>query len=552
MRIQFLVKLTYLPKSSDSNERHLKCVFWNKTSSKWSTNGCQSSPLESYFIHATGFYRKVCYCSHLTNFALFFDPDNSMNSTPYSNILSILTYIGVSISLICYLTMIMSRLGGCCFRHGTAQKNLSPSKTLRSLYLINSVCLFVSNISFVLILVLKPNLNLLACKLNASALQFFLIFSFSFSLGIAYQHFSKLVKVFNDSEHLFIFKLVLFSLSYAAFFTVYEFILELDGDYTFAEICWLRAPHLYYFFIAPINALLLVSLTLYVIVVIKVLSIYKKDDSSTRTPGSETPYNHRRVIVLLFFSFISLNLTWLIGMFIVAASYMDEHLAFVLEFLFCLFNSFHGLSLLVGQYLAHKYSRSGTYSNSSFTKTIVTNTNRGNSQKLLSKTPTNSSSGEYMRSMSVSSSKLECKQKSESPAQKSQASILFSGVVFAFSALSKLCSKKRKRNATQQPNFNRMMNNSLKRAPFLEFTLVNYEMDSDSNQNFQTIHTNLPNFEINLCNSNTNGIDNSKRMGKDMFAGYYDSPFQESNALNNPKKSSLTSDIGQDAYSSSV
>jgi hypothetical protein len=70
-------------------------------------------------------------------------------------------------------------------------------------------------------------------------------------------------------------------------------------------------------------------------------------------------------------------------------------------------------------------------------------------------------------------------------------------------------------------------------------------MDSDSNNpNFQTFQTNLPNFEINLINSNNNAK-------KEILSSYFDTNRQDKVLLNN-EDVSLTCDIGQDAFTSSV
>jgi len=342
---------------------------------------------------------------------------------------------------------------------------------------------------------------------------------------------------------MFIFKISLFAFAYAGLFTACEIVFGYNVDYTFTDVCWLRKPFIYYFFIGPLSLLLIVSLVFYLFVVYKVLSIYGKNQLSEIDDANS--YNNTRVIVLLFFSFISLNLTWLIGIFITLASLTDQSLKFYLEVLFTLFNSFHGLSLLVGQYLAHKYSKPGSYSNNSFTKTVLAQSSQNTKTSGVT-----SSSSDYVSSMGEDTkSKKRSSQKSNSTNNKRLRPAFFSRLIYYFSALNKCCINKRKKNATNnkfRPKKSNVKGSSFKRSPFLEFTLVNYEMDSDSNNpNFQTFQTNLPNFEINLINSNNN---NAK---KEVLSSYFDTHRQDKVLLNN-EDVSLTCDIGQDAFTSSV
>ena len=196
-------------------------------------------------------------------------------------------------------------------------------------------------------------------------------------------------------------------------------------------------------------------------------------------------------------------MSWIIGIFITLASYIDQNLKFYLEILFCLFNSFHGLSLLISQFLAQKYSKPGAYSSNSFTKTFLTQ----NLKKTNTSGTNNTSSSDYDSFLKEDS---KTKKQSVQKANSKNKTFFLSGILLYLSALNKCCIKKRKRNAASNflPKKSNVSRGSVKsqRPHFLEFTLANYEMDSDSNNpNFQTFQTNLPNFEINLINSNSNG-----------------------------------------------
>ena len=577
VRIQFLVDLNNLPakeKFTENPENNLKCVFWDEVDYKWSTRGCESSETESDFVKGSSFFRKVCYCDHLTNFALLFDPVSTFTSKNKANkfynlmdkTLTVLTYVGLSVSSICYLIMIAYRLK--CFKKENIYKYMSSSKetsstnsargvqkqqtrvykntvtlklnsnpkssnyrdkTLRRLYLFNSICLLVSNICFLLVLLVKPSASYTFCRINASILHYFLIASFCFSLGTAWQHFNKLVKIFSDYEYgiihcfkntKFILKWVVFSLAFPLVFATVGYYMN-SKSLKESTNCWLRAPQIYYLFIAPLGFLITLSLIFYIFVVYKVVKIYSygnngcfgtnkpNDNQDLNNLNNSTSYNHKRVVVLLTFSFISLGLTWFIGVFIVIASHIDYNLKLALDFLFCLFNSFHGLSLLVGQYFALKYSKSGSYVTNKFTKTLLNQTSSNatdngqkyprlvnlNSREFIASTTTSPKnrpdseprySYENNNATDVDMNKID---------KKSRFYIMFFGILYGLSRLTK-CDDKQKRN--KQKNLKNIKNT--KRNAFqLEFTIVNHEDSDSNNPNLHTIQTHLP-FEAHRYN----------------------------------------------------
>ena len=108
VRIQFTIVVS----KAANFEKNLKCVYWDDYRLNWSTSGCFKSKIESAFIINKKFFRQVCYCNHLTNFALLFDPNpysalknDEIDDLIFNYILSIISYIGITVSLICYFIM---------------------------------------------------------------------------------------------------------------------------------------------------------------------------------------------------------------------------------------------------------------------------------------------------------------------------------------------------------------------------------------------------------------------------------------------------------------
>ena len=392
-----LVRLQFTIKSKpESFQQNLKCVYWDDKKLDWSTAGCFKSRIESVFLANNKYYRQVCYCNHLTNFALLFDPNpysllinEEIDDFIFNYVLSVISYIGIIVSLVCYFIMIITRLFSIRLVNETNAKfyknlkifsfvdstdsnssssqqvNSRPNKNsdyiLRHLYLANILFLFLANITFILLTLIKRKENLATCIAIGLSLQYLLLASFCFSLGIAYQHFIKLVLVFSSSysKKKFVFKWFLSSiiapipLVFLAYY--YDLKHERNSD---VEYCWLLKPYLYYFFIIPIILLLLISFTFYIICVSKICNLYCKCKlMQNNIIDISSSYNHKYVMSLLLFSMLSLSLTWLFGIFIVISSNLNNKVFnYLAEFFFCLFNSFHGISLLFAQYMAQKYS----------------------------------------------------------------------------------------------------------------------------------------------------------------------------------------------------
>ena len=77
------------------------CVFWNFTTSSWSDTGLsEGEVVESQ----SGVSEVECFGRHLTSFATLMDVSGTL---PANVVLSVLTYIGCGISIVCLvLTMI--------------------------------------------------------------------------------------------------------------------------------------------------------------------------------------------------------------------------------------------------------------------------------------------------------------------------------------------------------------------------------------------------------------------------------------------------------------
>lgn len=342
-----LAGLVRIEFTTGSTEKQLVCKLLDQNGD-WSTKGCHTSHIESGFIPDTDRYRKVCYCNRLSSYSLVFGADNRYT---LEILLDILTYIGVSVSCVCYLILILNRLFSCW------KKPPPFDKTLIYLYLCLSISLLASNLLFLALFKLKH------CLISASIFHFFLLSAFCFSFAASWLHYKKLVMVFQNDE-IVLLKWTMFSILFSLVISIF-YSHQMSHD---LSKCWLQKPIIHYYFVIPVLAISVLSLIFYSFVAIRVLSIYnylnRNKPDSDQSPSNS--YNHRHVIVLLAFSFVSLGLAWLIRLIIaLIMDDIDVNLKLILEFLFVLANSSHAISLLIGNFLAKKYSIPGSNSDSS-------------------------------------------------------------------------------------------------------------------------------------------------------------------------------------------
>ena len=361
VRIQFIIDLNQF--NTETSDSQFKCVYWSFSDHEWLSNGCYVSDKESGHITGTTAFRKVCYCDHLTNFAILFEsfPSKDLNifQLAFKKVISILTSIGVVVSSISYIIIISFRLF--CLTNPSSYKD----NHLRFLYIANASCLLCGNLFFLIVSSLKPTefSDIILCQLSASFLHFFLLSAFSFSLITSFEHYRRLTQVFRSvkksgSFELKVFLSVICPLGFASFGFLYE--QSYTEEYMKSKAnCWLSSPQLYYLFVVPMTALLTTSLNLFIFVFFKVSKVYKNTETArNRDNLNGCSYNQKRILLMLIFSFTSLGLTWLFGTFITIFSYIDEMLKIFFEILFCICNGFHGLSFLIAHVLVHRFNNS--------------------------------------------------------------------------------------------------------------------------------------------------------------------------------------------------
>lgn len=95
------VKLTLKHIKTD-NVSNPTCVFWDYTTNSWSEEGCHAERTLSNETHT------ICYCDHLTNFAILMDVHAIYLPIEHEIALQIITYVGCIISIVCLVLAIIT------------------------------------------------------------------------------------------------------------------------------------------------------------------------------------------------------------------------------------------------------------------------------------------------------------------------------------------------------------------------------------------------------------------------------------------------------------
>lgn len=317
-------------KSPDVVSRHIKCVYWNEQLMRWSRKGCHSAQFER-ITNDEFLYRQVCYCDHLSLFALLFDPqpDPDLNSTgivPYHHLADMAIYIGVSISSICFVVLVALW----CHRPRPKDAN---TQIITTLFTLISVCFLLSNL---LLISLTSQIisQWFSCRKFASIYNFFLFVAFEIALFTAY-HQIKVMKNSSPQKPIYLVFALISSVGFGLIFSAFDFISRDNVS------CSIPTPHVFYFLIAPILILTLSSLLIYLYILFKIMH------SKSAVSFS---FNLKRVVLLLASSFLFAGISWLLGIFLVQIN--NSQLKLACEILFGIASSIQAASLLLAYLLA--------------------------------------------------------------------------------------------------------------------------------------------------------------------------------------------------------
>ncbi|XP_065729895.1 adhesion G protein-coupled receptor E3 [Phocoena phocoena] len=297
--------------------KKLFCVYWKgtKEGGHWSTEGC--------FLIQANKTHSICNCTHLSSFAVLMAFDTQEKDPT----LTVITYVGLSLSLLCLL------LAALTFLLCKAIQNTSTS-----LHLQLSLCLFLAHLLF-LTAFDRTEIKVL-CAIIAGALHYLYLASFTWMLleGLHLFLTARNLTVVNHSSVNRFMKKLMFPVGYG----VPAVIVAISAAsrpqlYGTRDHCWLSLNQKFIWaFLGPVCAIICVNFVLFILV----LWILKRKLSSLNSEVS-TIQNLKMLTLKATAQLFILGCTWCLGVLQMGSA------ARVMAYLFTIINSLQGFFIFL-------------------------------------------------------------------------------------------------------------------------------------------------------------------------------------------------------------
>lgn len=316
----------------DSRAEHL-CVYWegSEEGGSWSTKGCSH-------VYTNKSYT-ICKCFHLSSFAVLVGLSNEENAV--LSALSVITYVGLSLSLLCLflaaITFLLCR---------------PIQNTSTTLHLQLSICLFLADLLFLIgINRTKPKV---LCSIIAGMLHYLYLASFMwmFLEGLHLFLTVRNLKVANYSHSGRFKKRLMYPVGYG-FPALIVAVSAIAGhkNYGTYNHCWLSHHRGFIWsFLGPVAAIILINLVFY----FQVLWILRSKLSSLNKEVStlqDTKIMTFKAIVQLFV----LGCSWGIGLFIFFE--VGKTVRLIFAYLFTIINVLQGVLIFLVHCLLNRQVR---------------------------------------------------------------------------------------------------------------------------------------------------------------------------------------------------
>ncbi|XP_050625887.1 adhesion G protein-coupled receptor E2 isoform X3 [Macaca thibetana thibetana] len=299
--------------------RKVLCVFWEHGQNgcgHWATTGCSTM--------GTRDTSTICRCTHLSSFAVLMAPYDVQEEDP---VLTVITYMGLSLSLLCLL------LAALTFLLCKAIQNISTS-----LHLQLSLCLLLAHLLF--LVAIDRTEHEVLCAIIASALHYLYLAAFTWMLLEALYLFltARNLMVVNYSSINRFTKKLMFPVGYG----VPAVIVAISAAsrphlYGTPSRCWLQPEKGFIWgFLGPVCAIFSVNLALLLVT----LWILKNRLSSLNNEVS-TLQNTRMLAFKATAQLFILGCTWCLGILQVGPA------ARVMAYLFTIINSLQGVFIFL-------------------------------------------------------------------------------------------------------------------------------------------------------------------------------------------------------------
>ncbi|XP_065275704.1 adhesion G protein-coupled receptor E2-like [Emys orbicularis] len=322
------------PVPENKTDLRLLCAYWKPDSRRWATHGCTLQNLNATITR--------CQCNHLANFAVlmaFYELEGSYT-------LTIITYVGLTLSLPCLFLAILTFL--LC-------RSIRSVST--SLHLQLCLCLFLANLLFLTPVTRTGSrcpwalcLPQVACAVIAGLLHYLFLacFSWMFLEGLHLFLTVRNLKVVNYTSASRFKKRFMYPFGYGfpALVVAISAAVNPDG-YGTSTHCWLSLESGFHWsFLGPVCAIILINITFFALT----LWILKNSLSSLNTDVS-TIKDHRLLTFKAIAQLFLLGCTWSLGLLQVGPA------AMVMAYFFTIVNSLQGAFIFLVHCLLNRQVR---------------------------------------------------------------------------------------------------------------------------------------------------------------------------------------------------
>ncbi|XP_054752963.2 adhesion G-protein coupled receptor G4-like [Lytechinus pictus] len=300
------------------NYSNIECVFWDFTLEQgrgdWSDKGCQ-------FAGRRNDGNIICYCNHLTNFAVLVDIHGQLDINQKEKFaLDLITRIGCFLSIAGLSFTILTFL---------LFKSL---RTNRSRQILIHLCFALLVLYVVFICGIVATRIRYACLVVAALLHYLVLVTVMW-MGVEARHmYVMLVKVFKSERSRFVIKAALIAWGIPVIPVTIAVGLSMDS-YKNTAYCFLMPSHvMYYGLLLPIGVILLHNIITFSLAIRNLLCSDMSGNSVNKTKREQVISRLQNAVCMS----VLLGLTWSFGFLAVGDA------SFAFRLLFCIFNSFQG------------------------------------------------------------------------------------------------------------------------------------------------------------------------------------------------------------------
>ncbi|XP_060603674.1 adhesion G protein-coupled receptor L4-like [Ruditapes philippinarum] len=304
--------MTYHTASDIAKERHLNitqhevvCAFYDTTRKVWSSAGCDVLDIDLFTVK--------CTCNHTTSFGIIMKVHMYQISKEDEVALSIITYIGCSISIV---TMFIALTVFTCIRSLNSER----------VFVHRNLCIAILCSQVLFLAAGKATRHKMVCRITALVLHYCFLSIFAWMLVEGLHLYTKVVQVFGTDNARNTYYLC-FGWGLPLVLVIISSVADWEG-YGTETSCWLSIDRkTIWAFIGPAIAVIVVNLVI-LIMVLRV--VIKKTDRNSKKDQM------RAAIKAALFLLHLLGLTWIFGLLAV------NRRLIVFEYIFATSNSLQG------------------------------------------------------------------------------------------------------------------------------------------------------------------------------------------------------------------